>query len=128
MGKSCPLFLGKQRAALFLAELGEGGGGYGLAYPAGFLVGEHDLALAGKLRIFLFQHGGAGIQNDIAAFAGHDTAHEHQVLNVVEVGVENNSVGQIHADVPENLRGPGIVLSHQLLDNLQLLCGGQLGV
>ena len=69
----------------------------------------------------LLQHPAGGIQDDLAAPGGHDPAHKDDPLNVVELGIEHGGMGQIHADVLEDLQGSRVRLLGQGLDHLQLL-------
>ena len=110
-----------------LPQLGQGGGGHGLAYTAGLLVGQGGVHEAGHLRVLVGQHLLTGVQDDVAAPAGHDATQQQHVLEAVEVVVQGQGVAQVHADGAVDGLGGGTALVHQLLDLLELLSRGEVG-
>ena len=60
-----------------------------LTNTAHLLIGQSDAALCGQLGIFLSQDLVGNTQDGVAALAGHDTAHQHDVVHIVELGVQN---------------------------------------
>ena len=58
---------------------------------------QRDHQPAEQFRVLLRQNLVADLQNRVAALAGHDPAHEHHVVDVVELGILDGGVGKIKA-------------------------------
>ena len=98
------LFFIKKSTALAFQRR-QGGGGHGLAHPAELLVGQRGDHLAVQLRVLVGQDLLAGVQDDVAALAGHDPAQQQHVLAAVELVVVGQGVAQVHADGRIDLGG-----------------------
>ena len=88
-------------------------------------VREEKQAKSVKVIIMNPQNGEIYAMVNEPEFAGHDPAQDHQIANIIELGILHNSITQIDADIPEDLLRPPIITLHELLDQSQLLGRGQ---